>query len=70
MDQQLQSLIDLQAIDTRIGALEADAARLPTEIAAIHAAVEEARKAVVRRRSPVVGVERAPPRSPRAPAIP
>ena len=46
MDQQLQSLINLQAIDTRIGALEADAARLPKEIAAIHAAVEDARKSV------------------------
>jgi len=46
MDQQLQTLINLQAIDTRIVALEADAARLPKEIAAIHAAVEEAKKQV------------------------
>ena len=46
MDQQLQTLISLQAIDTRIGALEADAARLPKEIAAVHAAVEEAKKQV------------------------
>jgi len=46
MDQQLQTLINLQAIDTRIAALEADAARLPKEIAAIHAAIEEARKQV------------------------
>jgi predicted nucleic acid-binding Zn-ribbon protein len=46
MDQQLQLLIDLQAIDTRIGVFEADAARLPKEIAAIHAAVEDARKQV------------------------
>ena len=46
MDQQLQLLINLQAIDTRIGALEADAARLPKEIAAIHAAVEESRTQV------------------------
>ena len=46
MDQQLQLLISLQAIDTRIGVLEADAARLPKEIAAIHAAVEESRKQV------------------------
>ncbi len=46
MDQQLQTLINLQAIDTRIAALEADAARLPKEIAAIHAAVEDARKQV------------------------
>ncbi len=46
MDQQLQTLISLQAIDTRIVALEADAARLPKEIAAVHAAVEDARKQV------------------------
>jgi predicted nucleic acid-binding Zn-ribbon protein len=46
MDQQLQTLINLQAIDTRIVALEADAARLPKEIAAIHAGVEEAKKQV------------------------
>ncbi len=46
MDQQLQTLINLQAIDTRIAALEADAARLPREIAAIHAAIEDARKQV------------------------
>jgi uncharacterized protein len=46
VDQQLQTLISLQAIDTRIAALEADAARLPKEIAAIHAAVEEAQTQV------------------------
>jgi predicted nucleic acid-binding Zn-ribbon protein len=46
VDGQLQTLINLQAIDTRIAALEADAARLPKEIAAIHAAVEEAKKHV------------------------
>jgi len=46
VDQQLQTLINLQAIDTRIAALEADAARLPREIAAIHAAIEDARKQV------------------------
>jgi hypothetical protein len=46
VDQQLQTLITLQAIDTRIAGLEADAARLPKEIAAIHAAIEEARKHV------------------------
>jgi predicted nucleic acid-binding Zn-ribbon protein len=51
MDQQLQLLISLQAIDTRIGVLEADAARLPKEIAAIHAAVEEARKQVEQTRT-------------------
>jgi predicted nucleic acid-binding Zn-ribbon protein len=44
VDGNLQTLISLQAIDTRIAALEADAARLPREIAAIHSAVEEARK--------------------------
>lgn len=46
MDLKLQTLINLQAIDTRIAALEADAARLPKEIAAIHAAVEEAKNQV------------------------
>lgn len=46
MDQQLQTLINLQAIDSRIAALEADAARLPKEIAAVHAAVEDAKKQV------------------------
>ena len=44
MDGNLQTLISLQAIDTRIAALESEAARLPKEIAAIHAAVEEAKK--------------------------
>lgn len=51
MDGQLQTLINLQAIDTRIAALEADAARLPKEIAAIHAGVEEARKQVEQTRA-------------------
>jgi predicted nucleic acid-binding Zn-ribbon protein len=46
VDQQLQTLINLQAIDSRIAALEADAARLPKEIAAVHAAVEDAKKQV------------------------
>lgn len=46
MDQKLQTLISLQAIDSRIAALEADAARLPREIAAIHAGIEDARKQV------------------------
>ena len=44
MDGNLQTLINLQAIDTRIAGLEADAARLPREIAAIRAAVEDAKK--------------------------
>ena len=46
MDGNLQTLISLQAIDTRIAALEADAARLPKEIAAIHADVDDAKKQV------------------------
>ena len=46
MDQKLQTLINLQAIDSRIAALEADAARLPREIAAIHAGLDDARKQV------------------------
>ena len=46
MDQKLQTLISLQAIDSRIAALEEDAARLPREIAAIHAGVEDARTQV------------------------
>jgi predicted nucleic acid-binding Zn-ribbon protein len=44
VDGNLQTLISLQAVDTRIAALESDAARLPKEIAAIHAAVDEAKK--------------------------
>jgi len=46
VDQKLQTLINLQAIDSRIAALEADAARLPREIASIHAGVEDAKKQV------------------------
>jgi predicted nucleic acid-binding Zn-ribbon protein len=46
VDGQLRALIELQALDTRIAALEADAARLPREIEAVRAAVEAARKAV------------------------
>jgi len=46
VDQKLQTLINLQAIDSRIAALEADAARLPREIAAIHAGLDDARKQV------------------------
>ena len=46
MDQKLQTLISLQAIDSRIAALEADAARLPQEIAAIHAGIEDAKQQV------------------------
>jgi predicted nucleic acid-binding Zn-ribbon protein len=46
VDQKLQTLINLQAIDSRIAALEADAARLPREIAAIHAGLDDARTQV------------------------
>lgn len=46
MDGQLKMLIDLQALDTRISGLEAEAAKLPREIAAVRAYVDEARKAV------------------------
>ena len=46
MDQQLQVLIDLQALDTRIAALEAELARLPGQIEAIQAAVAQARDGV------------------------
>lgn len=46
MDPQLKTLIDLQAVDTRIAGLEGDAARIPREIATIHAAVGEARAQV------------------------
>jgi uncharacterized protein len=46
VDRQLQTLIELQALDTRIAGLEAEAARLPQEIAAIRAAADDARKAV------------------------
>jgi hypothetical protein len=46
MDPQLLTLIDLQAFDTRIAALEADAARLPRQIEALHAALAEATKSL------------------------
>ncbi len=46
MDAQLRTLIDLQAVDARIGGLEADLARLPREIAALRAAIEEGKLAV------------------------
>ena len=44
MDSQLLTLIDLQGFDTRLAALEAEAARLPKQIEAIHAALAEAQK--------------------------
>ena len=46
MNAQLKTLIDLQAIDTRIGGLEAEVAKLPAQIATVRAAVDASRKAV------------------------
>jgi len=46
VEPQLLTLIDLQGFDTRIAALEADAARLPKQIAAIHASLAEARSSL------------------------
>ena len=44
MDSQLLTLIDLQGFDTRLAALDAEAARLPKQIESIHAALAEAKK--------------------------
>jgi predicted nucleic acid-binding Zn-ribbon protein len=46
VDPQLQLLIDLQAVDTRIAGLEAEAARLPKQIEAIQATAAKVQKAV------------------------
>lgn len=46
MDAQLLTLIDLQSFDTRLAALDAEAARLPRQIEAIQAALAEAQKSV------------------------
>jgi len=46
VDAQLRTLIDLQALDSRIAGLEADLARLPRELDAVHASVDEAKKVV------------------------
>jgi predicted nucleic acid-binding Zn-ribbon protein len=46
VDPQLLTLIDLQAFDARIAALEAEATRLPKQIDAIHAAVAQAKKSL------------------------
>ena len=46
MDAQLLTLIDLQGFDTRLAALDAEAARLPRQIEAIQASLAEAKKAV------------------------
>jgi predicted nucleic acid-binding Zn-ribbon protein len=46
VDSQLETLIELQAVDGKIAGLEAEAARLPRQIEAIQAALAEARKLV------------------------
>ncbi len=46
MDSLLLTLIELQAFDTRLAMLEAEAARLPAQIEAIHAALASAKKAL------------------------
>jgi len=45
VDAQLLTLIDLQGFDTRLAALDAEAARLPKQIEAIQASLAEAKKA-------------------------
>ncbi len=46
MDSELQGLIDLQALDSRLVDLAGEMAKLPTQIAAVQASVAEAAKAV------------------------
>jgi predicted nucleic acid-binding Zn-ribbon protein len=46
VDPQLQTLIELQALDARISALDAEAARLPKQIESIQSSLAEARKQV------------------------
>jgi predicted nucleic acid-binding Zn-ribbon protein len=46
VDQQLQTLIDLQGLDSRIAGLETELARLPVQIEEIRASVAQTRKAV------------------------
>jgi hypothetical protein len=46
VDSQLRTLIDLQALDARIAALEAEAARLPRQIETIQQALTEAKRTV------------------------
>lgn len=46
MDGHLKTLIALQALDTRIGGLEAEAAKLPRDIEAVRARTAEAKKQV------------------------
>ena len=58
MEAQLKTLIELQLLDTRIAGLEADANRLPKEIAAIHAAVAESRQMVETARAELEGTRK------------
>jgi len=46
VDSQLQTLIELQGLDSRIAVLDAEAARLPKQIETIETALADARKAV------------------------
>ena len=46
MNSELETLIDLQAYDSKIATLETEAARLPKQIEAIQASLAEARKTV------------------------
>ncbi len=46
MDPQLQALIDLQALDSRLAEVSAEMAKLPAQIAATQASVAEAAKAI------------------------
>jgi len=46
VDSQLETLIELKAVDLKIAGLESEAARLPRQIEAIQAALSEARKLV------------------------
>jgi predicted nucleic acid-binding Zn-ribbon protein len=46
VDGHLRTLIDLQVVDSRIAGLESEAGKLPAAIAAVHAGIDGARKAV------------------------
>jgi predicted nucleic acid-binding Zn-ribbon protein len=46
LDAQLRLMVDLQGLDTRIAAAEAEVAKLPREIDAVRAGIEAARKEV------------------------